>query len=221
MKKITHISILGVVILASSGITNAQNLLFENPFSDANKTKWTGVCQGPVTTENCPNLQGFKDKMTAENEKQKALGKNYENWVINVHQQDKPQTDFGLTFKHEMPGVYTASFPIEIKKFTKNDEYILKFDLSGVYAGRNYVDKPFLQIALGEYKIHENDTTSPIAGKIMNIPKRNNTETIERGNNIPTGKAYRIDETIINVDGISTANNQTKNKTTTLEFIVK
>lgn len=221
MKKILQISTLGALIFGGMYQVNAQNLLLENPFSDANKTKWEGACHGPITAENCSNLQGFKDKMLAEDEKQKILGKNYENWVINARQQDKPQTDFGLTFKQEMPGAYTASFPIVIEKFTKNDEYILKFDLSGVYAGRNYVDKPFLQISLGEYKIHENDTTSPLAGKIVNIPKRNSTETIERGNNIPTGKAYRIDESVINLNGKPTENSKTENKTTTLEFAVK
>lgn len=79
----------------------------------------------------------------------------YSNWVLNANVDNKPQTTDGLSFLTELPGKHTTTTSVTIDNFQKEDEYTLEFDLIGVYSGVGNLQRPFLQIELGEYKPHE------------------------------------------------------------------
>lgn len=175
MKKILHISTLGALLLTSVATVNAQSITLSHNWTstinDQTKAGWSNeICNGQAGSYSkavCkfPNADWQNDPSNYVNtlfqiinnyEKDKKI---YSNWVLNANVDNKPQTQDGLSFLTELPGKHTAITSVTIDNFQKEDEYTLEFDLIGVYSGVGNLQRPFLQIELGEYKPHEKNDT--------------------------------------------------------------
>lgn len=189
MKKFLKISAISAIILGGITSVNAQTIVANDFFNQTNALKWEGTCVGragggtdPKTGQPWPcrfhrGMTNYTDTMFSRIQDFDTKGQLYTNWVINGWTyQNIGTTDItrnGLIIYPELPGKHTATFPVTINNFQKEDFYNIEFDLTPLMDLEDKEtkrDAPYLQVKFGDFEAQERDTTSNLAKHIKTIP---------------------------------------------------